>query len=166
MNDPIPAAKYYPIALLLTRIYEIGISFGVGWIASKLAGLFGAGPVGQWWAFYVPVMMTIVFVASGFISEMLPIPVRLTRPFIYLVLLGVGFFVLADQSPEQESPEQGFHFTATLESQGTDVERLQGRPKESQSTVVEGLQGRDKCERARKVHEGEGLRAGPCVGDK
>jgi hypothetical protein len=50
------------------------LGFGVGWVASSLAGLFGAALTGQWWAFYVPVMMSVALAASGFISDVLPIP--------------------------------------------------------------------------------------------
>jgi len=104
MNDShLPAEKYYPIALQLTRIYEIGLGFGVGWIASSLAGLFGAGLTGQWWAFYVPVMMSIAFAASGFVGDMLPIP----RPLVYLVLLAVGFYVLAQEAESLNPQSRG-----------------------------------------------------------
>jgi hypothetical protein len=144
----------------ITRFMMVGFGLGFGWILGKLTGLLGASPTAQWWAFYVPVVMLTAFAVSGFIADVTPIP----RPLIYLALLAASFYGLAQQ--EAESPQQrsstkpttttddtaaGFHFAASLEGQ---------------YTVIGGLHGRNGCEKARKIYEGEGLRAGPCERDK
>jgi hypothetical protein len=145
-------------AQAVTRVMMVGLGFGFGWIFSKLAVLLGASPTAQWWAFWVPAGMLTAHAVSGFIADAIPIP----RGFVYLALLAAaGFYACStpqEVAPvvvqEAESPQRGFHFTTSLEQEG----RIE-------STVIGGLRDRDACEQARKIYQGEGLKAGLCERD-
>jgi hypothetical protein len=76
--------RVYPFALIMTRLYIVGLGFGLGWLASKLF----TSPEAAWWAFWTPAALFGTFALSGFIADVIPLP----RLLINVLLLGAAAF--------------------------------------------------------------------------